>query len=68
MLTEERVRELLWDEYSRAGTMRALAERAGVTVAYVHDALNGRRAPGPAFLSLLGIEKVVRYRKIKEQR
>jgi transcriptional regulator with XRE-family HTH domain len=65
MLTEKQVRGLLRAEYRRAGTMRALAERAGVTVAYVHDALKGRRAPGPAFLKLLGLEKVVRYIKIK---
>jgi transcriptional regulator with XRE-family HTH domain len=65
VLTEQQVRELLRAEYRKAGTMRALAERAGVTVAYVHDALNGRRAPGPAFLALLGLEKVVGYRKVR---
>jgi predicted transcriptional regulator len=46
-----------------AGTQVALAERLGVSQAYLSDVLNGRRDPGESILGPLGLERVVVYRR-----
>lgn len=53
---------LLEEEVKRLGSQRALADRLGVTPAYLGDVLRGRRDPGPAILEALGLEKDVIYR------
>ena len=48
---------------AEAGTQVALAERLGVSQAYLSDVLNGRRDPGESILGPLGLERVVIYRR-----
>lgn len=64
-LSEAEVRQTVHDRVVRAGSMRAAAREFGVTVSYVSDLLNGRRAPGPKILGPLGLEriKMVVYRR-----
>lgn len=63
-MTESEVIALVRRKVDEAGSMREYARQTGVTVSYVSDLLNGRRAPGPKILGPLGIErvKVVDYR------
>ena len=61
MLTEAEVREKVRGAMEREGGVRALAKRLEVSPSYVSDVCCGRRAPGPAFLRLLGLRKVVGY-------
>jgi len=39
----------------------AWAAKHGVSVSYLNDVMNGRRAPGAKILNALGVQKVVRY-------
>lgn len=58
-MTEEQVRGVIRKAVDRLGGMRAASREWGVSVAYVSDCLNGRRAPGPAILTPVGYERVV---------
>lgn len=64
MLTEQQVRERIKALVAVEG-VRGLARRLGFTPSYVSDVCNGRRAPGPPFLKLLGLRKVVGYEPTK---
>lgn len=46
-----------------AGTQTVLAERLGISSAYLSDVLNGRKDPGESILAPLGLERVVTYRR-----
>lgn len=63
-MTAEEVRALLRQRVDEAGNANVWSRRHGVSHAYTQDALAGRRAPGPAILAALGLEKVdVTYRE-----
>lgn len=64
-MTEKDIIILIQHQVKRAGSMRALARDWNITVSYVSDLLNGRRAPGPKVLGPLGIEvvKTTTYRR-----
>lgn len=47
-----------------AGSQRKWAAEHGLSAPYVSDVLAGRRDPGAAVLSALGLERVVSYRRI----
>lgn len=47
-----------------AGGARRWAAQNGVSDGYVSDVLNGRKAPGDAILSALGLVRVVRYARV----
>lgn len=66
-MTEQTIVELVRGAIADAGSMRQLATKWGVTVGYLADVCNGRRAPGPGILEPLGIERVrtVQYRRKK---
>lgn len=64
----KQVRDILRRECEKAGSAKAWAQSAGLSGAYVSDVLNGRRDPAEAILSALGIERVVSYRRRKEDR
>ena len=49
---------------AKLGTWKAVADELKVTQQYVHDVKEYRREPGPTFLSAMGLERVVVYRKI----
>jgi transcriptional regulator with XRE-family HTH domain len=69
-MNEQEVIALVAAQAKEAGSMRELARRWGITVSYVSDLLNGRRAPGPKILGPLGLERVKRieYRPVKKSR
>lgn len=62
-MTADDVRELLRRSCHDAGSASAWAKANGVSPAYVSDALNKQREPGPAICEALGVEREVRYRK-----
>jgi hypothetical protein len=65
-MTETFMRAIIAREVERIGSMRSAAKEWGVSVSYVCDVLQGRRAPGPAILGPLGYERLVvtTYRRI----
>ncbi len=62
-LSKNEVLALLRARAEKAGSQRALAERLGVTPAYLSDVLQGRREPGPKILAALGLRRVEMYLK-----
>lgn len=58
-MTEEDIVADLRQRVEAAGSMRELARQYGVSVSYVSDCLNGRRAPGPGILGPMGYRRVV---------
>lgn len=50
-----------------AGNNAAWAKQNGVSASYVSDVLAGRREPGKLILDALGLERVVTYRRKKDQ-
>jgi DNA-binding transcriptional regulator YdaS (Cro superfamily) len=65
MATEDDVKEALRKECAGHGAQAALARRCGVTRAYVHDMLSGRREVSDAVLKELGFERLVTYRRLR---
>lgn len=57
-LSVEDVIGMIRERVEEAGSMRAYAREIGVSPAYLHDALNGNRLPGPAILAGLGLTRV----------
>ena len=64
-MTETEVIAILRRKVHIAGTYKAYATANGLSIAYVWDVLQGRRAPGGKILDALGLERVVTYREIK---
>ncbi|QRE76799.1 hypothetical protein [Methylobacterium aquaticum] len=65
-MTAEEVRALLRQRVEAEGSANAWARLNGVSHAYTLDALAGRRPPGPAILSALGLEKAdATYRPVE---
>jgi DNA-binding transcriptional regulator YdaS (Cro superfamily) len=60
-VTQTYVRTELRRACLRSGSQKAWAAAHGVSPAYVHDALQGRREPGAKILAALGYERRVRY-------
>lgn len=52
---------------SEAGGQKILAQKLGVSEAYLSDVINGRREPADKLLSALGMERVVTYRFIEKR-
>jgi transcriptional regulator with XRE-family HTH domain len=65
-MTESEVISRVRAKVSEAGSMRELARRWGVSISYLSDILNGRRAPGVTILGHLGLERVktISYREL----
>jgi hypothetical protein len=63
--TEEAILDDLRKHVERAGSMRSLAKEWGISVSYVSDCLNGRRAPGPAVLGPMGYRRAVKVFYVK---
>lgn len=59
-MTLERLIYLL-KETVKAKTLKYTASELGVSPAYLHDVINGRRYPGKSILSPLGLKKVIYY-------
>ena len=56
----------LEDLVFRLSTQKVLAQKIGISEAYLSDVIHGRREPGNKILSFLGYEKVVCYREVKK--
>lgn len=67
--TAEQVRDKLWLRISpkRGQTQTWLANDIGVSLAFLHDVLNGRREPTGKILDYLGLERIVVYRILKKR-
>lgn len=52
---------------SYAGSQKRVAEIAGVSPQYISDVLNGKREPGQAILTYLGLERVISYREVERK-
>lgn len=63
-LTMDDVVRLLKDAIAQSGSARAWASQNKVSEPYLSDVAWHRRDPGPKILEALGLEKVVRYRRI----
>lgn len=63
-MTEDQIIKLIKDKKGD-GSQSDLARAMGITPQYLHDVLNGRRAPGPKILEYLGIEKRENYVRVK---
>jgi hypothetical protein len=48
-----------------AGGQAAWAARHELSAAYVSEALNGTREPGPRILAALGLKKVVKFAEVR---
>ena len=57
-MNEQAVISLIREEKERAGGVRALARKWGISPCHISDLLNGRRGPGPSVLKPLGLTKV----------
>jgi hypothetical protein len=64
-MNESDVISLIRDKVAEIGSMRGLADRWGISAAYVSDLLAGRRSPGVKILGQLGLERVktISYRE-----
>ena len=67
-MTDEDVRELLRLRLRRAGSQTKFAKEHQLTQGYLSEVLSGKRNPGPRICEVLGIERVVTYRRIRELR
>ena len=64
-MTRDEVIKLLYRRVDRAGSRSALAKEIGVSPAYIGDVLLGKRDPGPAILSVLGLRRHVQITYVK---
>lgn len=49
------------------GTQRAFAIKAGISVSYLNDMLQGRRNPQAPVLKVLGLKRVISYEPTGEK-
>ena len=63
LLTYLEVLQLIQDEARKAGTQAALADKMGVSPAYLSDILRLRRPLSDRVLEYFGIERDIVYRK-----
>lgn len=66
MLSQDQVRKRLKAACEDAGSQAEWARRHGMSAAYLHDVINGRRGVGKAILGALGLRRVVQYTPIRE--
>jgi hypothetical protein len=68
-MTTDDVRKMLLAACEEAGSQRAWAHAHDVSPVYVNDVLGGRRSPGPAICSALGVEAIAgetQYRLVQQ--
>lgn len=64
-MKQSEVIAILVRQCKEAGSQHEWALRNGVSCQYVNDVVKGRRNPGDAILTALGLEKIVTYRRKK---
>ena len=65
-MTSAQIRKRLRALAAARGSQRALAATMSVTPSYLSDVLAGRREPGPAILTYLGLERA--YQRKESER
>jgi transcriptional regulator with XRE-family HTH domain len=60
-LTHDDLIALLRRRIKECGSQKLFAAVAGISEQYVSDVLRGRREPGDAILSALGLQKAIYY-------
>ena len=50
---------------NRMSTQKALADKIGVSQAYLTNVIKGRRRPSAKILKFLGYERIVCYKEVK---
>jgi predicted transcriptional regulator len=63
-LTVATVREDLRFLADSMSTHKALADKIGISQAYLCDVLEGRRDPGPIIIRFLKLKKVTMYKEV----
>ena len=66
-MTLQDIQALLARRSAGSGGQKALADKLRISSAYLGDIINDKRKPGPKVLAVLGLERVVVYRKIKQE-
>lgn len=67
-MTKDSLIKILHKMKDRHETWTRLAESLGLSAQYLQDIKDGRREPGKKLLTALGMEKVVEYRAVKEEK
>lgn len=67
-MSEQEVKDRIRAAMDAIGSLRAAAKVWGVTPSLLSDTVNGKRRPGAAILSKIGVERVVTtiYREVKK--
>jgi transcriptional regulator with XRE-family HTH domain len=66
--THDELIHLLQNLVKVAGSQKALADELRISPQYLGDVLRGRREPGEAILSRLGLEKRIYYVRVSDER
>lgn len=64
-MNADEVRRALQRAIDKEGTAAAWCKRHGIAPGYVSDVLNERQEPAGKILDVLGIERIVSYRRMK---
>jgi hypothetical protein len=64
-MSEKHARHLLREACEKHGSMASWAKANGISLGYVSDVLKGNRLVGSKIADALGLERVVRYRKVE---
>ena len=64
-ISRQKIRDLIKAECVKAGSQSNLAKRCGISAGYMSQIVNGEREPAEILCYLIGIERVVTYRKIR---
>jgi len=64
-MTDDQVIALLRKRIELAGSQKAFAVQHELSPAFINDLLQGRRDPSAAILNVLGLERIVTYRKVR---
>jgi hypothetical protein len=63
-LTEKEIFNLLEDNIKLYGSQRSFCKASHISTSYLNNVLERRDKLGPSILRVLGLERVVLYRKI----
>lgn len=58
-VTEEQLTQKICDEVEKAGSLRSLGKRWGVSAMFLCDLRKGRRKAGPRILKILGLKREI---------
>jgi predicted transcriptional regulator len=61
--SDDEFRDMLKERIKRLGTQSAFAAKVGVSTAFLHDVLNGRRRPSDKIISELGLTEIRGFAK-----